>query len=73
MFERTSTEYAPWYVVDANRQRTARLNCIAHLLSLIPYEDVPAEPIEFPPYKKGKDAPVPDLPHVKIVPQVYPG
>jgi polyphosphate kinase 2 len=73
MLERTSTEYAPWYVVDANRQRTARLNCIAHLLSLIPYEDVPKEPIEFPPRKKGKDAPIPDLPHVKVVPQVYPG
>jgi polyphosphate kinase 2 len=73
MFERTSTAHAPWYVVDANRQRTARLNCIAHLLSLIPYEDVPREKIEFPPRKKGKDAPIPDLPHVEIVPQVYPG
>jgi polyphosphate kinase 2 len=73
MFERTSTEWAPWYVVDANQQRTARLNCIAHLLSLIPYEDVPAEPFDFPPRKEGKDAPVPELPHVKLVPQVYPG
>jgi polyphosphate kinase 2 len=72
MLERTSTEYAPWYVVDANRQRTARLNCIAHLLSLITYKEVPKEPIEFPPRKKGKDAPIPCLPHVKIVPLVYP-
>jgi polyphosphate kinase 2 (PPK2 family) len=72
MFERTSTAYAPWYVVDANRQRTARLNCIAHLLSVIPYQEVPSKDIEFSPRKKGKDAPVPDLPHVKIVPEVYP-
>ena len=73
MFARTSSEHAPWYVVDANRQRTARLNCIAHLLSLIPYEDVPREAVEFPPREVGRDAPIPDLAHVHVVPQVYPG
>ena len=39
---------APWYVVDANDQRRARLNCIAHLLSLIPYEEVPREKVKLP-------------------------
>jgi polyphosphate kinase 2 len=38
MFERTDTELSPWYVVEADDKRTARLNLIAHLLSLVPYE-----------------------------------
>jgi polyphosphate kinase 2 len=36
----TDTSFAPWYIVNADDKRRARLNCIAHLLSLIPYEDV---------------------------------
>jgi polyphosphate kinase 2 len=72
MLERTSTEYAPWYVVDSNSQRLGRLNCIGHLLSMIPYEDLLGEPAEFPPRKKGKAAAIPNLPHVEQVPQIYP-
>lgn len=72
MFEHTSTEHAPWYVVDSNIQRHARLNCINHLLNLIPYEDITTELVEFPPRKWGKEEPVPELPHVKFVPSVYP-
>ena len=54
MFDVTDTEWAPWYVVDSNDQRRGRLNCISHLLSLIPYEDLPYEPAELPPRgKKG--------------------
>ena len=41
MFAVTDTPENPWYVVDANDQRRARLNCISHLLSIIPYEEVP--------------------------------
>ena len=48
MMERTSIPEAPWYSVDANSQRRARLNCISHFLSLIPYEELPPEPIELP-------------------------
>ena len=40
MFKATDTPESPWYVVDANDQRRMRLNCIAHFLSLIPYEEV---------------------------------
>jgi len=72
MFERTSTPFSPWFVVDSNQQRSARLNCITHLLSMIPYEDVPEEEVKFPDYKKGKDAKLPALPYVYQVPQVYP-
>lgn len=48
MFAATDTPDCPWYVVPSNDQRKARLNCISHFLSLIPYEEVPREPIKFP-------------------------
>ena len=48
MFMRTNIPEAPWYVVEANDKRRARLNCIAHLLSLIPYEEVPRETVTLP-------------------------
>ena len=43
MFAETDTPECPWYVVDYNDQRRGRLNCIAHLLSLVPYEEVKHE------------------------------
>jgi len=48
MFERTSIAEAPWYIVEANDKKRARLNCIAHLLSQVPYEEVPHEPVVLP-------------------------
>ena len=41
LFAHTDIKQAPWYVVNADSKKAARLNCISHLLSLIPYEDVP--------------------------------
>ena len=49
MFAHTDIKQAPWYVVDADSKRRARLNCISHLLSLIPYDDLTPSPIELPP------------------------
>ena len=46
MLEATDTEDAPWYIVRSDDKRRARLNCIAHLLSLIPYKDVPRDKIK---------------------------
>jgi polyphosphate kinase 2 len=46
MFAATDTDFAPWYVVNADDSRRARLNCISHLLSKIPYEELPREQIE---------------------------
>ena len=43
MFAATDTPEAPWYVVDSHDQLCVRLNCISHLLSLIPYYEVPHE------------------------------
>ncbi len=49
MFAHTDIKQAPWYVVEADDKRRARLNCIGHLLSLIPYEDLTPGRIELPP------------------------
>jgi polyphosphate kinase len=48
MFEATDTPKSPWWVVDSHDQRRGRLNCIAHLLSLIPYTEVPHEKVTLP-------------------------
>jgi polyphosphate kinase 2 len=48
MLEATDTKDAPWYIVCSDDKRRARLNCIAHLLSLIPYEDVPRDKVKLP-------------------------
>ena len=49
MFPYTDTKEAPWYVVEADSKREARLNLISHLLDQIPYEDVRQEKIRLPP------------------------
>jgi polyphosphate kinase 2 len=48
MFEATDTDFAPWYIVRSDDKKRARLNCISHLLSLIPYKKVPREKIKLP-------------------------
>ena len=70
MFEATDTPECPWYVVDSNDQRRGRLNCISHLLSLIPYEEVPHEKVKLPKrQKKGKYV-EPNYPYNRI-PEKY--
>ncbi len=49
MFKYTDIKQSPWFVVPADNKKLARLNCISHLLSLIPYQPVPSEPIVLPP------------------------
>jgi len=48
MLKRTHTPEAPWYTVEADDKRRARLNCIAHILESIPYENVLPAPLELP-------------------------
>jgi hypothetical protein len=57
-------------VVPSNDQRRARLNCISHFLSLIPYEEVPREKIKFPDRQKKGDYVEPNYPY-KVVPQKF--
>jgi len=71
MFMYTDTDKAPWYVVDATIKRHARLNCIHHLLSLIPYKDLTPEPIEMPPRQQDTGYKRPPITSQKWVPAVY--
>ena len=48
MLEATDTEYAPWYIVPSDDKRGARLNCISHLLGLIPYKKLPRKKVQLP-------------------------
>ena len=70
MFAATDTADSPWYVVDGNDKRRARLNCITHLLNQIPYEEVPREPVKFPERQEKGDDEEPDYPY-RIVPEIY--
>ncbi|UXU74581.1 MULTISPECIES: polyphosphate kinase 2 [unclassified Paracoccus (in: a-proteobacteria)] len=71
MFERTNIPEAPWYIVPGNDKKRARLNCIAHLLSLIPYEDVPHEEVRLPDRVFNPDYEREVLPPELYVPQRY--
>ena len=48
MLEATDTKLAPWHIVRSDDKKRARLNCISHLLSLIPYERIPRKKIKLP-------------------------
>ncbi|QLH38227.1 MAG: polyphosphate kinase 2 [Defluviicoccus sp.] len=48
MLDATDTDYAPWYIVPSDDKRRARLNCISHLLGLIPYEKLPHTKVKLP-------------------------
>ncbi|ROL57345.1 polyphosphate kinase 2 [Bacteroidetes/Chlorobi group bacterium Naka2016] len=71
MFKYTDTKIAPWYCVNADDKRKARLNCIAHLLSMIPYEDVTPKPIELPPRKIDDSYVRPPIQEFTYVPEIY--
>jgi len=71
MFAYTDTKLSPWYVVEADDKRRARLNCISHLLSLVPHDDVPRETIILPPLEKDKSYVRPPLSEQTFVPQKY--
>lgn len=71
MFAYTDTKISPWYMVDADNKRRARLNCIHHLLSMIPYKDLTPDPIELPPRGDSKGYVRPPLDEMTYVPEVY--
>ena len=73
MFAHTDIKQAPWYVVNADDKRHARLNCIRHFLSMIPYEDLTPEPIELPERKEGVGYVRPPMSDQTFVPQYYLG
>jgi polyphosphate kinase 2 len=71
MFKYTDIKQAPWYVVNADDKRRARLNCIAHLLSMIPYEDLTPPPIDLPPRQPDEGYVRPPLSDQTFVPEIY--
>ena len=71
MFRYTDIKQAPWYVVDADDKRRARLNCISHLLSLIPYEDLTPETITLPARQDDIAYVRPPMTDQTFVPAVY--
>lgn len=72
MLAQTSSSHAPWYIVDANVKRHARLNIISHLLSKVPYEDLTPEPLVLPPRQKAGGYHPPDFSGYDFVPTVFP-
>jgi polyphosphate kinase 2 len=70
MFTATDTDDSPWYVIDSNVKRRARLNCISHLLSLIPYDDIQAPDITLPKRQPADGYVEPDYQY-RYVPKRY--
>jgi polyphosphate kinase 2 len=70
MFAITDTKQAPWYVVNAEDKKAARLNVIRHLLSMIPYNDLTPEPLPLPPLKKSNYV-RPPIHEQNFIPEVY--
>jgi polyphosphate kinase 2 len=71
MFSYTDTKQSPWYVVHADDKKRARLNCISHLLSLIPYEDLTPKPLKLPPLKHDVAYVRPPVTEQTFVPEKY--
>jgi polyphosphate kinase 2 len=72
MFSYTDIKEAPWWVVNADNKKLARLNCITHLLSQIPYEDLTPPPLALPPRQSDIGYVRPPITSQSFVPQVYP-
>ena len=71
MFAATDTTRSPWFVVEADDKERARLNCISHLLSRIPYEALPLPPIELPPRQVAVDYNRPPRSSQSFVPELF--
>jgi polyphosphate kinase 2 len=71
MFAHTDIKQVPWYVVNGDDKKRARLNVIHHLLSLIPYEDLTPEPIALPPRQRDSGYVRPPITDQTFVPEVY--
>jgi len=71
MFATTDIKQAPWYVVNADNKKRARLNVIHHLLTLMPYEDLTPPPIALPPRQPDSGYVRPPITDQTFVPEVY--
>jgi len=71
MFSYTDTKQSPWYVVPADDKKRARLNCIDHFLTLIPYNDLTQKPFKLPPLKHDVAYVRPPITDQTFVPEKY--
>jgi polyphosphate kinase 2 len=71
MFAYTDIKQAPWYVVNADVKKRARLNCIAHLLSMVPYGDLTPGPVKLPPRTDQGGYVRPPMGDQTFVPEIY--
>ena len=71
MFAYTDSKISPWYVIDTDDKRKARLNTIQHILHTIPYEDIAPKPFELPPRKRQKGYVRPPLQEMTFVKDWY--
>ena len=71
LFAHTDIKQAPWFVVNADSKKAARLNCISHLLSMIPYEPVPWEEVELPERQERVGYVRPPMSDQTFVPEIY--
>jgi len=71
MFERTSIDEAPWYIVEGNDKKRERLNCMEHILSQIPYRDIPHEKVVLPERVFNPDYERRTLPDNLYIPKIY--
>ncbi len=71
MFAHTDIKQAPWYVVNADNKKAARLNSIEHLLSLISYQDLTPEKVKLPPRQKADNYVRPPVSDQTFVPEIY--
>ncbi|MFN9618498.1 MAG: polyphosphate kinase 2 [Synechococcaceae cyanobacterium] len=72
MFAHTNIPEAPWFTVESDDKRRARLNCIRHILSKIPYEDMTPKAIKLPPRRSQGDYQRPPRNEQFFVPNAYP-
>jgi polyphosphate kinase len=71
LFDHTDIKQAPWFVVNAEDKKRARLNCISHLLSMIPYDDRTPSPVELPPRQENTGYIRPPITEQTFVPETY--
>jgi polyphosphate kinase len=70
MLQHTDSVDSPWHIVDTNEKRRGRLNCIAHFLSIVPYEEMPRPKITLPKLQPAEGYVAPDYPY-RYIPEHY--
>ena len=72
MFAHTNIPEAPWFTVEADDKRRARLNTIHHLLAKVPYRDMTPAAIKLPPRRPAREIARPPIGEQFFVPNLYP-